>query len=57
MWFATEIRTAVYLRDELPVGARIAGPAVIQELSSATIVPPGATASVDPQENILLELP
>lgn len=57
VWFSENIQTKVFLRNDLGPGTRIAGPAVIQELSSATIVPPGATASVDPQENILLELP
>ncbi|HUF79924.1 MAG TPA: hydantoinase/oxoprolinase family protein, partial [Burkholderiales bacterium] len=57
VWFSRNIQTKVFLRNDLGPGIRIAGPAIIQELSSATIVPPGATASVDPQENILLELP
>jgi N-methylhydantoinase A len=57
VWFSKAVRTSVYDRNALPPGTRIAGPAVIQELSSATIVPPGASASVDPQENIVLELP
>jgi N-methylhydantoinase A len=56
VWFANPVRTDVYRRDDLTPGTRITGPAIIQELSSATIVPPGASASVDPQENILLEL-
>ena len=57
LWFTEEVGAAVYDRKALPAGTVIKGPAVIQELSSATIVPPGAKATVDPQENILLELP
>jgi N-methylhydantoinase A len=45
------------LREHLGPGARISGPAIVQELSSSTIVPPGASATVDQHENILLELP
>jgi N-methylhydantoinase A len=56
VWFGEKRRADVYQRAELAAGARIAGPAIIQELSSATIVPPGATASVDPLGNLLLEL-
>jgi N-methylhydantoinase A len=44
------------MRKDLGAGARITGPAIVQELSSSTIVPPGATATVDQHENILLEL-
>jgi len=33
--------TAVYRREELPAGASVQGPAVIEELDSTTLVPPG----------------
>ena len=59
VWFAGSnalVSADVYMREQLAAGARIEGPAVIQELSSATIVPPGASAAVDAQENILLTL-
>ncbi len=48
--------TRVYRRESLPVEASIEGPAIIQELSSATVVPPGAHALIDPFENILLTI-
>ena len=57
LWFSDKVTASVYDRKDLATGSVIHGPAVIQELSSATIVPPGATANIDPQENILLELP
>src|SRR5438067_4398055 len=57
LWFSDKVTASVYDRKALGAGSVIHGPAVIQELSSATIVPPGATANIDPQENILLELP
>jgi N-methylhydantoinase A len=38
---------AVYDRRRLPVGARIAGPAVVEEPESTTVLPPGTTAEVD----------
>lgn len=57
LWFSDKVTAQVYDRKGLAAGTVIKGPAVIQELSSATIVPPGGKATVDPQENILLELP
>jgi N-methylhydantoinase A len=57
VWFGGKATAEVYNRHDLPAGTRISGPAVIQELSSSTIVPPGARAIVDPNENILLEMP
>ncbi len=44
----------VYDRDRLPVGAVIAGPAVIEEMSSTTPVFPGQAATVDAQGNLVL---
>ena len=57
VWFDGKVTADVYDRHDLPAGTRINGPAVIQELSSSTIVPPRASAIVDPNENILLEMP
>ncbi len=59
VWFdaaGAKVATRVYRRETLRPGATIAGPAIIQELSSATVVPPGARAALDPYGNILLEL-
>jgi N-methylhydantoinase A len=48
--------TQVFRREHLHAGARIVGPAIIQELSSATVVPPEAVLTVDAQLNLVLEL-
>lgn len=59
VWFdaaGARVATQIYRRESLQPGASIAGPAIIQELSSATVVPPKARAGVDPYGNILLEL-
>ena len=40
-------QTPRYDRDRLPVGARIAGPAVVEDAWATIIVPPGYTASAD----------
>jgi N-methylhydantoinase A len=45
---------AVYSRERLGPGHRIAGPAVIEQEDSTTLVHPGTTATVDPYLNLLL---
>lgn len=46
---------AVYQRAALAGGARLDGPAVVEELSSTTLVPPGWTLRVDPVGNLILK--
>ncbi len=46
--FARRAREAtIAMRDALPAGASIAGPAIIEEQTATTVVPPGWTAAVD----------
>ncbi len=47
----------IYDRARLPVGARLAGPAVVEEPDSTTVLPPGAVAEVDPRANLLVSFP
>jgi N-methylhydantoinase A len=47
--------TAIYERSLLPVGAEVAGPAIIEETGSTTLVPPGFQAAVDPHGTLVLE--
>jgi len=44
----------IYDRARLPAGARIPGPAVVEEAESTTVLPPGATAHVDRWANLLV---
>ena len=54
--FAGRFRpTAIYERSLLPAGAEIAGPAIIEEAGSTTLVPPGFQAAVDPHGTLVLE--
>ncbi|MFY0611356.1 MAG: hydantoinase/oxoprolinase family protein [Hyphomicrobiaceae bacterium] len=46
----------VFERGELPVGARVTGPAIIEDHESTTIVPPGATLYIDEERMIVLDL-
>jgi N-methylhydantoinase A len=45
----------VYARETLACGNRIAGPAIIEQMDTTTVVLPGMTARVDPFENLVLE--
>jgi N-methylhydantoinase A len=49
------VRCPAYEREKLLPGDRIAGPAVIYEFSSTTVVPPGWKAKVDGYANLHLE--
>jgi N-methylhydantoinase A len=46
--------TALYERDRLPPGARLYGPAIIEQLDATTVVPPGWSATVDGFKNLIL---
>jgi N-methylhydantoinase A len=46
--------TPVYAREGLPVGAVLAGPAVIEEMSATSLVFPGQSATLDADGNIIL---
>jgi N-methylhydantoinase A len=46
--------TPFYARELLFPGARVAGPAVITEYSSTTVVPPGFVCDVDEFRNLVL---
>jgi N-methylhydantoinase A len=50
------IRSAIYERSELPPGAVVRGPAVIEEETSATVLPPGASATVAADRGLFIPL-
>jgi N-methylhydantoinase A len=49
------IGTPVYRRDGMVPGMALSGPAIIEEMSSTTVVLPGQTASIDPAGNIRIQ--
>jgi len=57
-WFAETGFTAtpVYDRDRLPAGCRIAGPAIIEQMDTTTVVPPTATLRNDAHGYMHMEL-
>ena len=50
------IATPVFDRADLAIGTRLSGPAIIDEMSATTLVPPGCAISVDRSGNLLMEI-
>lgn len=49
--------TPIYKRDTLRAGHVIDGPAIIEQLDSTTVVPPGVRAEIDAWLNIRMQIP
>lgn len=49
-------QTAFYRRDTLPIGQAFAGPAIILQPDSTTVVPPNCSAQVDKHGNLLITI-
>ncbi|MBL8379616.1 MAG: hydantoinase/oxoprolinase family protein [Burkholderiales bacterium] len=57
VWFdAGFVATPVYRRERLPLGARIAGPAIIEQLDATCVIEPGALALRDDLGNLVVEV-
>ena len=59
VWFPEAqdfVPTPIYSRDELKPGHRFAGPAIVEQMDTTTVVPPGMSARVDPYLNLILEV-
>lgn len=57
VYFAGEsVETRVYGRERLTPGDTFAGPAIVSEYSSATILPPGDRLRVDELRNLVIEV-
>jgi N-methylhydantoinase A/oxoprolinase/acetone carboxylase beta subunit len=48
--------TQYFKRDSLKPGTRIVGPAILEQLDTTTVVPPGACLSVLPDGHLVIEL-
>ncbi|APH71353.1 hydantoinase/oxoprolinase family protein [Aquibium oceanicum] len=46
--------TAFYRRADLPVGQKLAGPAIVLQLDTTTVVPPNWSFTADPHGNLIL---
>ena len=55
-YFGGLLDTPVYARDRLKAGNRIAGPALIEEHASTTVLAPGDALEVDAAGNLLIAI-
>ena len=59
VWFdaaAAGVDTPVYERSDLPAGFVLTGPAVVEQVDSTVVIPPGMTAEVDKYLNIIIRV-
>jgi N-methylhydantoinase A/oxoprolinase/acetone carboxylase beta subunit/N-methylhydantoinase B/oxoprolinase/acetone carboxylase alpha subunit len=49
--------THVYQREQLPTGARLDGPAIVQQLDTTILIEPDCTAVVDAADNLIIDVP
>ncbi len=50
------IEAQIFERDTLSAGQRIPGPSLIEEATSTTVIPPGATGGVDAYGNLVIDV-
>ena len=48
--------TAIYDRYRLEANNRFPGPAIVEEIDSTTLVPPGCTVNVDDYGNLVIDV-
>jgi N-methylhydantoinase A len=58
VWFDAEssVETPVYDRTDLPAGLKLEGPAVVEQVDSTVLIPPGTKAEVDRFLNIIIRV-
>jgi N-methylhydantoinase A/oxoprolinase/acetone carboxylase beta subunit len=49
------IEATLYERDQLDIGAAIAGPAIVEQFDATTVIPQGWTGRVDGYRNLILQ--
>jgi N-methylhydantoinase A len=59
VWFdrSGPVSTPVFLREELLPGHEIAGPAIVEQMDTTTLLHPGSTGHIDAASNLLLRIP
>ncbi len=50
------VETPIFWRDDLPAGAAFEGPAIVEQIDSTTVVPPGVRAEIDRWLNIRMNI-
>jgi N-methylhydantoinase A len=57
VWFGDRfVPTDVYQREWIPIGAEIAGPAIINQMDSTTVIEPGDRLTVDGLGNLMIQV-
>ena len=59
VWFdeaADFVDTPIYDRDALGAGATLEGPAIIEQMDTTVLIPPGARATVDAGLNVVIDV-
>ena len=56
VWFGKWINTPVYWRDHLPLVCTFAGPAIIEQMDTTTIVEPGCVVTSDSDGNLIIQV-
>lgn len=57
VWFGDRfLPTDVYQREWIPIGAEIAGPAIINQMDSTTVIEPGGRLTVDGLGNLMIQV-
>lgn len=54
--FGGFVQTPVYDRSKLKYGNTVEGPAILEEVTTTTVVFPGSIASIDPYGNVVIEV-
>ena len=57
VWFDEWTEASIYARDRLPLGATLAGPAIIEQLDTTTVVEPDNVVEVDDVGNLVVTVP
>jgi N-methylhydantoinase A len=50
------VETPIYRRAEIPAGATLTGPAIVEQLDATTVIPSGVKAKVDEYLNIIIDV-
>jgi N-methylhydantoinase A len=55
VWFGGWQEARIFDRLSLPVGARITGPAILEQPDATTVIDPGMCARIDPFGNVIVQ--
>jgi N-methylhydantoinase A len=59
VWFSEAtgfVSCPVYDREKLDAGNRITGPAIVEQMDTTTVIPPGMIGRIEPYLNLILEV-